>query len=189
MASRPIDPPTLAAGHRDAHKAGRWAIRWVRGLAEYRRMRAFYFKQADTCQARPFQPCTGLFGGPAYLIWVVGVVACHAYRRNGYQVFQACPNVSEYRLHRPADILRAGPTASRRHQQRSRRLASAADTDPTRIQFQFPPSLHNTDVSPANQWAVRVRPAIRSAPTSSGHLWRGGRWAWYLDVCVFLTSR
>ena len=134
-------------------------------LAEYRRMRAVYFEQADTLQSRPFQPGPGLFGGPAYLIWVVRLVACHAYRRYGYQVLQACPDPSEYRLHRLADILRAGPTASRRHQQRSRRLASVADTDPTRIQFQFPPSLHHTDASPANQWAGGVSLLARPALT------------------------
>ena len=65
-------------------------------LAEYGRMRAVHLEQADTLEARPFQPGTGLYGGPAYLFWVVGVVACHAYRRYGYEVFQACPNVSEY---------------------------------------------------------------------------------------------
>src|SRR5271157_3293158 len=51
------------------------------------------------------------------------------------------PDVFEYRLHRLADILWAGPTATRRHQQPSRRLASAPDTDPGHIQLHFPPSL------------------------------------------------
>src|ERR1700729_4358862 len=43
--------------------------------AEYRRMRAVYFEQADTPEARLFKPRAGLFGGPAHLIWVVGFVA------------------------------------------------------------------------------------------------------------------
>ena len=162
MASRPTDPPTRAVGHRDAHKAGPWAIRQVRGLAEYRRMRTVYFEQADTRQARLFEPRPGLFGGPAYLIWVVVLVACHTYRRYGYEVFQACPDVSEYRLHCLADILRTGPTASRRHQQRSRRLASVADIDPTRIQLDFPPSLAQYGYGCRQSMAVCVWPASRS---------------------------
>jgi hypothetical protein len=49
---------------------------------------------------------------------------------------------------------------NRRHQQRSRRLASVADTDPIRIQFDFPPSLHHTDTGAANQWVSGVDPLI-----------------------------
>src|SRR5271165_526777 len=75
-------------------------------LAEYRRMCAVHFEQPDPRQARPCQPRTGLVGGPAYLIWIVGLVACGAYRWYGYEVFKLCPNVSEYRLHRNTTDLR-----------------------------------------------------------------------------------
>ena len=93
-------------------------------MAEYGRMRAVYFEQADTLQARRLEPGTGLLSRPAHLGWIVGFVAFRAHRRYGYELLQTCPDLSEYRLHRSTDIFRAGPTASRRHQQRFRRLPS-----------------------------------------------------------------
>ena len=67
-----------------------------RCLAEYGRMRAFYFKQPDPFEARSLEPGPGFLGGSAYLAGIVGVVPWSAYRRYGYEAFQAFPDFSEY---------------------------------------------------------------------------------------------
>jgi hypothetical protein len=67
-------------------------------LAEDSRMRAVWLEQTYSFEARLFKPGTGLFGGSANLAWIVGFVAVSAYRWYGNEVFQACLNVSEYRL-------------------------------------------------------------------------------------------